>query len=84
MRSASHLRSGISEQLPGVGDKNGLDTLVSEPHFFQPRDDRLEKIPLTLSMLQSRFDKQSSHARELARVIRQHAHSQGHDIDTRA
>jgi DNA-binding transcriptional LysR family regulator len=43
-----------------------------------------ENIPLTLSMLRSRFDKQSSHARELARMIRQHAHTQGRGIDTRA
>jgi len=42
-----------------------------------------ENIPLTLSMLRSRFDKQSSHARELASMIRQHARSQGRGIDTR-
>jgi hypothetical protein len=34
-------------------------------------------------MLRSRFDKQSSHARELASMIRQHARSQGRGIDTR-
>lgn len=43
-----------------------------------------EDIPLTLSMLRSRFDRQSSHARELARMIRQHSRGQGRSFGTQA
>jgi DNA-binding transcriptional LysR family regulator len=39
-----------------------------------------EVIPLTLSLLRSRFDRPSLHVRELSRLIRQHARSQGRGL----
>ncbi|SAK95857.1 LysR family transcriptional regulator [Caballeronia hypogeia] len=39
-----------------------------------------EEIPLTLSLLRSRFDRPSSHAQSLARMIREHAKRTGRGI----
>ncbi|PLZ04375.1 LysR family transcriptional regulator [Burkholderia sp. WAC0059] len=40
-----------------------------------------EVIPLTLSLLRSRFDRPSAHVRELSRMLRQHARFTGRGLD---